>query len=154
MKRIFSFLALTLVLCSLVSAQDNKKTEAEIIKLEQEFEAAWIKYDMATIDRLSTSDLIIILNSEIRTKAQAISPTVNTASVERTSSMTDMKVRLYGNNTAIFTARWKEVRRNKNTGNERTSEGFMTDTWVKQEGKWLLATGHSSTITPPPQPAK
>ena len=56
--------------------------------------------------------------------------------------ISDIKVSVYGNNTAI--ARYKESYDLMIKGQHRTRTILTTDTWVNEKGMWKLAASHSS----------
>jgi ketosteroid isomerase-like protein len=55
----------------------------------------------------------------------------------------DVKVRVYGGDTAISTGHWKRASRDSE-GKDTSASGRFTHIWVKQNGKWLLAGAHYS----------
>ena len=76
-------------------------------------------------------------NAELQKDA---ADTANNKTTRR--DISDIKVSVYGNNTAI--ARYKESYDMIIRGEHRTRTILTTDTWVDENGVWKLAASHSS----------
>jgi hypothetical protein len=77
------------------------------------------------------------------TKAELVKDAADTAKNKtNTREISDIKVRVYGENTAIAT--FKESYDLMIKGEHRTRKILTTDTWVNENGAWKLAASHSS----------
>jgi hypothetical protein len=77
------------------------------------------------------------------TKSELVSDAADTAKNKTNKrEISDIKVRVYGQNTAIAT--FKESYDLMIKGERRTRKILTTDTWVNENGNWKLAASHSS----------
>jgi ketosteroid isomerase-like protein len=148
MKRILTALILTVAASAVALGQStDKKVEEEVLKHHKELNDAMFKGDVATAERLTTDDFMItyLMPAKIYTKAAmklaAQNPGSRPFTVE-SYTFDDLKVRAYGD-AAIVTGHITEVRKRAD-GSTYDFKGRSTDTWVKQNGKWLLAARHAS----------
>lgn len=146
MKRTLTIFALLITASILALAQANdKKVEEELLKLSKELNQALDKADIATADRLTTDDFMIIylIPAKVFTKAQLkMMANLPAQFTVESSSEEDVKVRSYDGVT-IITGLMKQVRKRPD-GSTSNFEGRYTDVWVKQRGKWLIASRHAS----------
>jgi ketosteroid isomerase-like protein len=146
MKRILTALILTVAASALAFGQSaDKKVVDEILKVHKELNDAEFKRDAATADRLTTDDstLTSLIPARIRTKAEIKAERQGSGrgfTIESYST-DDVKVRVYGD-AAIVTGHMKQVRKGTD-GTTTDFQGRFTETWVKQDGKWLLAARHA-----------
>jgi ketosteroid isomerase-like protein len=124
--------------------------------LEHDWSAAYLKHDVATIDRLLAEEYVGIDGRGIITnKAQEIeeakAPRPGAPPPPFTvldESVTDMKVRLYGN-VAVVNGRTTE--RIESKGKESSIQYRRTTVWVKRQGRWQCVSFHGSRIIDPPR---
>lgn len=123
---------------------DSKKVEAAITQLEQDRvkadlanDGSWSKNHMADNYTGGTSWGAWQTKSEILTNA-ADTKNNNTSQMD----LSDVSVRVYGNNTAVATMH--ESYDSMIKGEHRTRKILTTDTWVNENGAWKLAASHSS----------
>ena len=64
----------------------------------------------------------------------------------------DLRVRVYGGDTAVVTGR-RSIRARTKDGSIRNIELRYTNVWVKQDGQWKIVATHSTGI-PSQQPTK
>lgn len=146
MKRIVTILILALAASTAAFGQStDKKVEEEILKLQDKLLQAMDKSDVATAEQLTTDDFQITYLMPARTFTKAAmklalqSPAPFTVEERK---LDEVKVRVYGD-AAIVTGHITEARKGKD-GKTSEFKGRFTDVWVKQNGKWLLATRHAS----------
>jgi ketosteroid isomerase-like protein len=150
MKRmIFAVGMVVLVFAVGILAQTGEKpqsgnAEQELIKLENEWNVAIVKADLAFLDRIMVEDFTYTdPDGVVWTKAQIL--TNMKSGEDATSSMAgyDWKVRVYGD-AAVVTARYttKETLKGKNISGRFRG----TDTWIKKDGRWRCVATHSSRI--------
>ena len=149
MKRISLILIALLMTAAAVSAQTSSdQIVAEITRLEAEYLEASKNPRLEDFARFYTPDFLVtarlppkILNNEQRI-ATLKDPNFKRGTVQSLVNE-DLKVRVYGDDTAIVTAKWKRVSRDAD-GKDTSASGRFTHVWVKQNGKWLLAAAHYS----------
>ena len=145
-----SVLSVILVVAAVVPAAlakkaDTKSVEATITKMEMDSRKAdmagqtgsWMKAHNTGDYTMGTSWGAWEDNAELQKDA---ADTANNKFTKR--DISDIKVSVYGNNTAI--ARYKESYDLMIKGQHRTRTILTTDTWVNEKGMWKLAASHSS----------
>jgi ketosteroid isomerase-like protein len=160
MRMISSAILLILVVCIASKSQTTTrkttvaKVEQELIQLERHWSAAYLKHDTATVDRILADEYVGIDGRGIITnKAQEIEeaeapkpgdPVPPFTVLDET--VTDMKVRLYGN-VAVVNGRVIEKIRTKDREGE--IQYRRTTVWVKRQGRWQCVSFHGSRIIEP-----
>lgn len=135
----------TLVPACLAQKADTKSVEATITKMEMDSRKAdmagqtgsWMKAHNTDDYTMGTSWGAWEDNAELQKDA---ADTANNKTTKR--DISDIKVSVYGNNTAI--ARYKESYDMMIKGEHRARTILTTDTWVNEKGVWKLAASHSS----------
>jgi hypothetical protein len=135
----------TVVPACLAQKADTKSVEATITKLETDSRKAdmagetgsWMKSHNTENYTMGTSWGAWEDNAELQKDA---ADTAKNKTTKR--DISDIKVNVYGNNTAI--ARYKESYDMMIKGEHRARTILTTDTWVKEKGVWKLAASHSS----------
>jgi hypothetical protein len=138
-------LVLAAVVPAALAQKDTKSVEAAITKLEMDSRkadlagqnASWMKAHNTDNYTMGTSWGAWEDNTELQKDA---ADTANNKSYKR--DVSDIKVSVFGNNTAI--ARYKESYDLIIKGQHRTRTILTTDTWVNEKGTWKLAASHSS----------
>jgi hypothetical protein len=146
---------LAAVMCTLVMAAvipavraqkgDAKSIEAAITKMEMEYNKAalagtdgeWNKAHQAHGYVMGTSWGAWMDAAEIQKDS---ADTAKNKTMKR--DVSDMKVTVYGSNTAV--ARYKESYDLMIKGEHRTRTVLTTDTWVNEGGAWKMVASHSS----------
>lgn len=162
MRQLASTIILAFTICSLALGQsssnskDNGKVERELMQLERDWSAAYIKHDTAAIDRILADDYVGTDGRGVMTdKAQEIvdargpkqgDPEPDFLILEDT--VTDMRVRRYGT-VGVVTGR--SIEKVKVRGNETTIQYRRTTVWVKRQGRWQCVSFHGSRILEPPR---
>jgi uncharacterized protein (TIGR02246 family) len=122
-------------------------TEQELIKLENEWGAAWVKHDVAFFERIEADDYTWTSpDGEVWTKARDIEFVKSMGSgkdVTMSQVIAEMKVRVYGD-TAVVIGR--DIVEEKIEGKDVSHQERWTDTWIKRDGRWVCVAGHSSVI--------
>lgn len=160
MRRISSAILLVLIACVVASSQNTSKTkpignvQQALMQLERDWSAAYLKHDTATVGRILADEYVgidgrgIITNKaqEIE-EAEAPKPGSQVQPfVVLDESVTDLKVRVYGN-VAVVNGRVVEKIRNK--GSEAEIQYRRTTVWVKRQGRWQCVSFHGSRILEP-----
>lgn len=151
---------LLLVLCIGAKGQatagesGNGKAEQELMQLERDWSAAYLKHDTAMIKRILSDDYVgIDGRGIITTKAEELEeaeePKPGAASppfVVLDESVTDMKVRVYGEVAVVNGRIIEKIRSNEK---EVEIQYRRTTVWVKQLGRWQCVSFHGSRIIEP-----
>ena len=150
LKWFVSVLSAVLVMATVVPAclaqkADAKSVEAAITKLETDSRNAdmagqtgsWMKAHNTENYAMGTSWGAWEDNAELQKDA---ADTAKNKTMKR--DISDIKVSVYGDNTAI--ARYKESYDMMIKGEHRARTILTTDTWVNEKGVWKLAASHSS----------
>jgi hypothetical protein len=135
----------TVVPACLAQKADAKSVEAAITKLETDSRKAdmagqtgsWMKAHNTENYAMGTSWGAWEDNAELQKDA---ADTAKNKTMKR--DISDIKVSVYGDNTAI--ARYKESYDMMIKGEHRARTILTTDTWVNEKGVWKLAASHSS----------
>lgn len=157
-----STLIVALMLCLSIStlAQRRQKVagpdqvEQKLMQLERDWSAAFLKHDTATIDRILAEDYVGTDGRGLVTnKAQELEEAREHAAKAPVppflildESVTDMKVRRYGN-VGVVTGR--VIEKIRSNGNESTIQYRRTTVWVKRDGRWQCVSFHGSRILEP-----
>ena len=160
MPRISLFVTLMLCLCVSAIAQkrqkvaDPDKVAQELVQLERDWSAAYLKHDTATIDRILAEDYVGTDGRGFMTnKAQELDEAKEPAPgapvppfLVLDESVTDMKVRRYGN-VGVVTGR--VIEKIRSDDKEATIQYRRTTVWVKRHGRWQCVSFHGSRILEP-----
>jgi ketosteroid isomerase-like protein len=123
----------------------SSSAEKELVKLEVGWADAFLKADVAFLDRILADDYTDTdENGTVSTKAQDIAD-LKSGDIKFTSAINDeFKVRVYGN-AAVVTGRLTMKAQYK--GKDISGQYRWTDTWVKRAGHWqCVATGVSKIV--------
>jgi ketosteroid isomerase-like protein len=134
--------------------KSDAQIEQELMQLEHDWSAAYLKHDIATIDRMLADDFVGIDGRGIMTnKAAEIEDAKGPkpgdpqpSFLVLDDSITDMKVRLYGN-TAVVNGR--SIEKVKVKEKELEIQYRRTTVWVKRQGRWQCVSFHGSRIIEP-----
>jgi ketosteroid isomerase-like protein len=123
---------------------DTASVQQEVIKLEDGWNTALLKSDVAYCDRIladnytGTDDM-----GSVSTKAQELA-NLKSGDFKCTASVIEnYQVHLYGD-TAIFTAQSTQKAQYK--GRDLSGQFQWTDTWVKHDGCWQCVASHGSKV--------
>jgi hypothetical protein len=151
MKRtMLALFASTVVIATLSSFVEAKKqpTNQEAVAAITQFENDAVKADLAGdssfVEKNYADDWTGGFSGGIWTTKQSIlADAKDTANNKMTSEeISDLKVRIYDNNTAIAT--YTDTYDGMVRGEHRVKTVLSTDTFVRQNGMWKQVAGHSS----------
>jgi ketosteroid isomerase-like protein len=146
-RQIVSLVEGLLMLVLVVPVARSQKSEgdavAEITRLEQESVKSDLANDRSFSDKYLADDFTAGDSfGEWETKQSILKDMSDPHNNKTTKEeMSDLKVRVYGN-TAIAT--YKETYDSLYHGEPRARTIIVTETWVKQGGKWKEVAGHAS----------
>ena len=135
MKRKTGFVvASVLSVAALLSFAWAANVEEEIKKLETERAAAVVKGDVATVEKQTADDYILIsATGQVMDKQQTMDAIKNGQIKLTSNDLSDLKVRVYGN-TAVVTG--KSDAKGTLFGNEIKGPNMFTRVYVKKDGRW------------------
>jgi ketosteroid isomerase-like protein len=118
--------------------------EQELIKLEKELSEAYVKRDLAEIDRLE-ADGIIQTDSDgnVLIKSEDIEEVKTGVLVVTSFVQDDIKVHVYGD-AAVVT--YRSTEKGQFRGQDYSGQYRNTNTWVKKAGRWQVVAAHWSKI--------
>ncbi len=139
--KVVSLLIAVTVLTVPALAQDKKmanegNTASAIKGMEERWEAAIQKGDSKTIEGMIAPDFAgVDEKDEVMTKASAMSHIKNDTNTYSATSLSHLKVRVYGPSCAVVIGDANEKGRGKD-GKAFDHNYRFTDTWVERDGKW------------------
>jgi ketosteroid isomerase-like protein len=127
------------------------KVDEEIMQLERDWSAAYLKHDTTTISNLLADDYVgtdgrgIVTNraDEIEEAATPKPGSTPPPFEVLDETVTDMKVRVYGD-TAVLNGR--VIEKIKSKEKESEIQYRRTTVWVKRQGRWQCVSFHGSRI--------
>jgi len=150
MRLSFVLVLLTLMSSSYAPAQTDSSDEkdvAEILKLEELRNQAVLHGDVVALDQMTSDDYsFITLRGEMRTKSEILNGFKSGSFHYESREISDLKVRVYGNNTAVVTGR--SVQKGTENGKDYSGDYRFTRVYVKQNGRWLTVALQTTLIRP------
>jgi len=159
MARILASAFLMLVMWVTTNTQTKAKqpkggtVEQELMQLERDWSAAYLKHDTVTIDRILADDYIgtdgrgiVTFRVEEIEEAKPPKPGDSAPFIVLDESVTDMKVRIYGNVAVVIGRVVEKVKTKKEEGEIQYRR---TTVWVKRQGRWQCVSFHGSRILEP-----
>jgi len=129
--------------------------EQELLKLERDWLDAYVKRDVAAMDRIEADDFMITYpDGKMATKSDEIANLKKPAPAgpSPTFMTADTKVRVYGD-AAILTGKFIQkgtYRDGPKQGQEFNIQERYTDVYVKRNGRWQVVASHLTAIPQPP----
>src|SRR6267378_224178 len=127
----------------LAAAQNNRDAvSSKILALENKWNAAYKRGDIATMGSLLADDFIITLeDGSTSSKSGYIAHNGDSTLHVRTSEMSDLKIRTYGS-TAVVTGAYHET--GVSRGKPYEYRDRFTDVWMRIHGGWQVIASHYS----------
>jgi ketosteroid isomerase-like protein len=151
MKGIFAAVVLVLAVSCQAFAQakptaPSASVQNELIKLENDWNNALVKRDMAALNRVMADDWTFIDPDDgtIMTKAQALASIKSGEDVYTSAVGDEWKVRVYGD-AAVVLGRLTGKEQYK--GKDVSGQYRFTDTWIMRAGRWQCVATASARIT-------
>jgi ketosteroid isomerase-like protein len=120
--------------------------EEDLIKLENDWNAASIKSDVKALGAMLSDDFLSTdSGGRVYNKAQTLEQIGSGQDVVTSAVSDDFKVRVYGD-AAVVMARY--VGKETFKGKDVSGEYRYTDTWVKRGGRWICVASHGSRLEP------
>jgi uncharacterized protein (TIGR02246 family) len=144
---ILSRIAVTLAAAAVLSACATTPPSAspgEIEAVERARFAAWVKGDVAEIAPLLADDLVYCHSSTVcESKAELLHSLSSGRTVYRSIDVLEMRPR---NANGAVIVNGKAAIKVESNGNPLAFTLVYTDVYVKQDGRWLLATWQSTQV--------
>ena len=151
MKSILSVVVFVLAVACQVFAQAKPQApakgasvEQELIKLENDWNSALLKRDVAALSRIVADDWTGIPEGAITTKAQSLANLRSGEDVYTSAIGDEWKVRVYGD-AAVVLGRWTIKEQYK--GKDVSGQYRFIDTWIKKDGRLQCVASAGTTIT-------
>jgi ketosteroid isomerase-like protein len=127
-------------------ASAGPSVEDQLKKMEKDRAAAVVKGDVATLEKLTSDDYILInANGQLSDKPTTMN-NIKTGNIKLTANdVSDLKVRVYGN-TAVVTG--KSDAKGSIGGRELKGPVMFTRVYVKKDGKWQSVAFQQTPIVP------
>jgi len=141
-RRAISVTLVSLTLAGVLPAQDVAK---ELMKLEDQWGAASIKRDGATVAKMLSDNYLAMYDNGQPSSKQKLVASINGDTTHYISGTNSgFQVKVHGN-TAVIVGVWTAV--TKGAKGNVTQKGAWTDTWMKQpDGKWLCIASQSTPV--------
>jgi uncharacterized protein (TIGR02246 family) len=158
MKKTSVVLAMLIAAGSLGYAQTPAKPAADkpaasagaeqaLTKIENDILAALLKKDAAGFGKYFADDAVFTApDGAVQTKAQLVADVKSGDLTIDASSISDMKVRVYGD-AAVVT--YTTTDKGKYKKQDISGRYRWTDTFVRRAGEWKLVAGQGTPIPPP-----
>lgn len=162
--KIYSLVFFALLFGITATAQTNKKSgknakiEQELMQIERDWSAAYMKRDLAAVDRILADDFVGIDGRGMITdkagEMEEFKPlppgTPPPDRVILDDSVGEMQVRVYGDTAVVNGVTTERV---SNKGKESIVKYRRTTVYVKRQGRWQCVSFHGSRIIEPPKPS-
>jgi len=148
--RLRSSLAVVFLLAIGARPAAAETAAAQVEKLEREWSAAFLRHDVAAVDRILAEDFVgIDGRGFVSSKKEELDEAARHAPGDFEvlgETLSEVRVRVYGN-TAIVNAINTENARFK--GEAFTPRYRRTTVWVRRGGRWQCVSFHASRIIEP-----
>jgi hypothetical protein len=124
-----------------VISAGTENTDQVITGLENQWVAAIVKKDTATIDRLLADDFSGTTDDQIYSKVDAIEDVKS--GTHESLVLDNIKVRIFGD-TAVVTMGQTEKSRHADT--DFSGHYLLTDVWARKNGQWTAVASHGSRV--------
>ena len=133
-----------LLALGLATAQQKSADEAALRALEEKWDAANLKGDVATLATIY-ADEFLTTNTEgkVRTKSESLAQVKSGEVKYQSAKADDLKISVFGD-AAVVNGRWKGKFTEKGKTVESTER--FTDFFVRQNGQWRCVASHASNI--------
>ncbi len=124
---------------------DRKLMEQQVMKAGQAYNDMIKRNDVAAIDKILANEYMYTTsNGSVQTREEEIARYKSSKIKFESSEMTDQKVRVIGNGSAIETATFRVKGTNDSKPFDETER--YTTVWVWRDGRWQIAADHTSML--------
>ena len=122
----------------------SQRVEQELIKLENDWNNAWVKADVKFLDQTLAADYILTDSNGILTPKAELLARLKSGEMIFTSAVSEnLKVSVYGDAAVV---RGLNTEKSQNKGKDTSGKYQWTDTWVKIAGRWQCVATHASMV--------
>lgn len=147
MTRRYALVAAVLVVAALLGSASAQDVTEQLKKLEMDRAAAVVKGDVATLDKQTSDDYVLItMNGKTSDKAQMLDAFKSGQSKLTADDLSDLKVRVYGY-AAVVTG--KADVKGTLGGQDATGQVLFTRVYVKKNGRWQSVSFQQTRISNP-----
>ena len=124
----------------------SMSVEQELIKLENDWNNALVKRDMAALNRIMADDwtTIVAEDGTIMTKSQFLANLKSGEDTYTSAVGDEWEVRVYGN-AGVVLSRFTAKEQFK--GKDVSGQYRFIDTWIKKTGRWQCVASAAAKIT-------
>jgi ketosteroid isomerase-like protein len=152
MKAKLSFLIVAIAsICSIWDATAQQSSTADVERYIRESERQWAESvangDVSVVERILADDFLgVDPDGKLYEKAKMVADTREAPKEFISNRLNDVKVRFFGDTTAVAQGNESWVRR---TGTPLRARFVWTDTWIFRNGKWQIVASED-LIAPEP----
>ena len=119
--------------------------DAELKTIEEQWLNAYMKSDAAFLKNLEADDFALVEpDGTVTTKDKDVKATTDKTFVLKSATLSDMKVRMIGDNGAVVTAMLKMS--GTDEGKEFSGDFRGTDVFEKKGGKWMAVASQLTKV--------
>ena len=150
---LFWFLVAIALICAIWAARAEQSNTAEAERYIKESESQWAESvangDASVVERILADDFLgVDPDGNLYEKAKMIADTREAPKEFISNHLTEVKVRFFGDNTAVAQGDESWVRR---TGTPLRARFVWTDTWILRNGKWQIVASEDLIAPEPAQ---
>ena len=123
----------------------EQETEAEIRRLADEWMAAALRFDVAQAASYLAPEFTMATNRGSVIDRDQWQHNLGHRVTAVSGGFLAAEVRVYGD-TALMLSRWKMQA--TFDGRDWSDETYITDVWVRRDGRWKIVRRHSTTVDP------
>jgi len=128
----------------------EKTAEQTLLQLENDWSQADLHKDAAALNRILAEDWIgIDFEGTVLNKTQALRGIASDAAALESTTLRNMKVRIYGD-TAVITG--TDTEQGEYHGKDSSGSYVWTDVFVRRNGRWQAVSSQSTKLTAPTGP--
>jgi ketosteroid isomerase-like protein len=128
-------------------AASTENVENTITQLENDWVAAIVKKDPATLDRLLAADFAgTSPTAHTFSKQEAINDIKDGKYTVEKMDLDDVSVNVYGTTAVSFTS---QEEKSTYAGADTSGHYHFTDVWVKKDGRWQVVASHGTRYDRP-----
>ena len=123
--------------------------EQALMKMEHDSVAALLKKDVAGFGKYFGEDAVLTTpDGSTQTKAQLIADVKSGDLAIESSTLSEMKVRVYGDAAVVS---YVTTDKGKYKKQDISGRYRWTDVFVRRAGEWKIVSSHGTSIAPPPK---
>ncbi len=146
-RKCSALVATVLVLAALIGSARAQDVREQLKKLETDRAAAVVKGDVATLDKQTSDDYVLIsMTGRMADKAQMLDGFKSGQSKLTSNDLSDLKVRVYGD-AAVVTG--KADVKGTLGGQDATGQVLFTRVYVKKGGHWQSVSLQQTRVSNP-----